>query len=323
MPTITVFVADTEDQQRKRRRARRLAALIIFGIAAAFGFSRESTPIAKRSPRSPQGVIDVKPEPKPDVLPPDDFREYDTPIGPLPGPGAIVAPAILDFGERPLDSVGAAQLVTIRNDGGHPLDRVTTSITGPFAVTSGCIAPILPGSDCAAAVVFAPQVAGASSGELTIHAGEGRRIVRLVGRAAAPQIADDALDDADWDADADAEVPTDAAESGHPHHLCINPTSIRFVRSGLDTITLTNPDEAPIQVTSIRLSGSEGRPVRGYEIAGDVCVKTMAPGEQCRFTILASPLALSTGERINVEVIYDLAERQRMASTAVAIANAR
>jgi hypothetical protein len=94
------------------------------------------------------------------------------------------------------------------------------------------------------------------------------------------------------------------AEACVPQHLCINPTVMAF-QSGAETITLTNPDDAAVHVRAIHAERDDGAPSSAYDIAADGCVRLLAPGEQCRFTIVANPLAPQLRERLRVEVVYD------------------
>jgi hypothetical protein len=97
------------------------------------------------------------------------------------------------------------------------------------------------------------------------------------------------------------DMPADACV---PQHLCINPTMMAF-QSGAETITLTNPDDAAVHVRAIHAERDDGAPSSAYDIAADGCVRLLAPSEQCRFTIVANPLAPQLRERLRVEVVYD------------------
>jgi hypothetical protein len=299
MSAINVYVDGAEDD-RKRRRAKR-AAVIVFGVAGAFALSRPKpaappipTPVPTPVPIviASTTAVEIGPPPA-DALPP-------TPAN------AVVAPGKLDFGERPLDSPGSAQLVTIRNDGGVALPRATTQITAPFLVTNGCSDPLAPGASCVAAVVFAPRVPGRYSGELTIVAGNDRRTIPLSGRVPLPKVVP-----------TPTPIPTPAATAVPPpppppppppaivRELCVSPAEMHFTRMGRKNATITNPNDAPLRVAEITALRDDGRPGQGYIVEKDACRKTLDPNERCTFFVQANAFALFRKERIRIQVTYE------------------
>ncbi len=93
---------------------------------------------------------------------------------PLMGTG--IAPLVslsansMSFVDQLVDTISAAQSVTVTNSGDAPLSVASVTVTGDFAVSSqDCTAnSIGPGSNCAIIVSFAPTVAGIRNGTLTV-----------------------------------------------------------------------------------------------------------------------------------------------------------
>ena len=93
--------------------------------------------------------------------------------------GVGVAPAgvsLSPFGGMSFAATGvgltaAAQTVTLTNNGGLPLTIQSFAVTGDFAIVAGsntCGASLAANAACTARIVFAPTVAGARTGSLTV-----------------------------------------------------------------------------------------------------------------------------------------------------------
>ena len=87
--------------------------------------------------------------------------------------------------------------------------------------------------------------------------------------------------------------------------LCFEPAFIRFHSTGRQTVTLKNPERAPIRVVGILPAGQHGLKASGYEIESEKCLGVLNPGQQCRFTIRASALALESRETMELTVYYE------------------
>lgn len=79
-----------------------------------------------------------------------------------------LAPANLAFGGQFLTTTGAAQSVTLTNNGNTALAITSIVVTGDFAQTNTCGASVAAGATCAISVTFTPIVLGSRTGTLTI-----------------------------------------------------------------------------------------------------------------------------------------------------------
>jgi subtilisin family serine protease len=85
-------------------------------------------------------------------------------------PTATFSQTSLSFGTQSVGSTGAAQTVTLSNNGSATLYISGASISGDFVgVSSNCVETLAVGSSCTASFAFAPNVAGARSGNITIN----------------------------------------------------------------------------------------------------------------------------------------------------------
>jgi hypothetical protein len=204
-------------------------------------------------------------------------------------------------------------MATIRNEGNQPLARVSAVVDGPFLATSGCVEELAPGEQCMIAVVFTPKQHGKFVGSLKIAAGE--QLARIPLRGSVPRPRDVVPRPAP--APAPAPPPAIAEETPPPapipappqlppaRMLCFEPALVRFTSTGKQTITLTNPEPVPLRVVAITPVGRQGQTVSGYEIESRRCLRVLKAGQQCRFTIRASELALQTRETMQLTVYYE------------------
>jgi len=164
---------------------------------------------------------------------------WDLALG-VPGPGVGLSPTSLEFGNQTVGTTSAAQVVTLTNTGGAPLN--ITSITlggtnsGDFAFDPSTTCPltgaqVVPGNNCVIAVTFTPTELGA--------------------RSALVSIADDAPGSPQT-------VPlTGTAISGGPT-VNLTPTSLDFgtqavgTTSGTQIVTLTDTGTATLNISGIR-----------------------------------------------------------------------
>ncbi len=80
---------------------------------------------------------------------------------------ASVSPTSLSFSNQALNSVSAAQQVTLTNVGDFAINLSSIAATGDFSQTNNCGTSIAPAASCAVSVVFSPTVAGTRAGTLT------------------------------------------------------------------------------------------------------------------------------------------------------------
>jgi hypothetical protein len=287
MSVLTVYIDDSaEERRRKRRRWIEIAILIAIFVSMQ-SLSRvivmtKTITTAGRDTEATETIFV------------DRYRSLDTQDVPPP-PRLAVEPRVLDFGTRGAGSGSPAQLVSIRNAGGHSLRVSLRSTGGAFAVASNCAGTV----PCAAAVVFAPAVAGRHDGELLVSGGGQTRVVRLSGFATAvtPRLMAKALSWPDLTVTTtngtngtSTTKRTTAGVSGCAPHIgvAIEPASIHFFGGGRRTVTLSNPHACPVSVDAITIVNAD-RPDRaagGYQLTGvDGCKKILRPGESCSFVV--------------------------------------
>jgi hypothetical protein len=90
------------------------------------------------------------------------------------------------FGATPVGQSSAAQTVTLTNNGDGVLGITAVAVTGDFQVAAGgngCGATLAVGAACGIQVVFAPTVAGARTGTLTVidSAGSSPQVEAMTG----------------------------------------------------------------------------------------------------------------------------------------------
>lgn len=85
------------------------------------------------------------------------------------GSGLTLTPATLSFATTGVGLLSAAQPVTLTNNSGAAFTLSATTISAGFAIAaSSCGSSLSDGASCTLQLVFAPTVAGAGSGALTI-----------------------------------------------------------------------------------------------------------------------------------------------------------
>jgi hypothetical protein len=84
------------------------------------------------------------------------------------GPVVSLAPSSLTFSGQQVGTTGAEQMVTLTNTGNTVLSVSGAQVTGDFAQTNNCSAPLEAGSSCAIHITFTPTASGTRSGTLTV-----------------------------------------------------------------------------------------------------------------------------------------------------------
>jgi FtsP/CotA-like multicopper oxidase with cupredoxin domain len=89
----------------------------------------------------------------------------------FPGPLPVVSASVvaLDFGNQPVGTTSAAQVVALANTGTAPLSLLSVAAAGEFAVASTCGTSLAAGASCSLSVTFAPTSAGAKTADLAIN----------------------------------------------------------------------------------------------------------------------------------------------------------
>jgi hypothetical protein len=90
------------------------------------------------------------------------------PGGGTSGSALAASPSSLSFGNVAVGSASGAQTVTVSNPGSTAASISSVSISGTFSQTNTCGSSIAAGGSCTVSVKFAPTVAGAASGTLSV-----------------------------------------------------------------------------------------------------------------------------------------------------------
>jgi hypothetical protein len=88
---------------------------------------------------------------------------------PLPAALVELSASSLSFGNTMVGSQLAGQSFTVRNPGTLPLALGAVSVVGDFEIASACPASLAAGDSCRVDVTFAPRVAGARAGTVTVQ----------------------------------------------------------------------------------------------------------------------------------------------------------
>lgn len=104
----------------------------------------------------------------------------------LTGVGLLAVPklsaAALNFGDQAINTVSAAQALTLSNEGNTPLGISSPGLTGPFVGVGGtCASSLAAGASCTFSAEFAPAAMGPAAGTLTLPLSTGDQSVALSG----------------------------------------------------------------------------------------------------------------------------------------------
>jgi hypothetical protein len=187
---------------------------------------------------------------------------------------ATIAPQSLTFPAQQVQTVSSAQNVTITNTGILDLNISTMSLTGDFAETGNCNAPIAPAATCQISVTFDPTQSGARTGQITVFGNitGGQMTVSLSGTGLAAGA------------------------------ILLTPSTLSF------TATPVGSPSAPLFLT-IANTGGETVSLSGETIAGDfsistnTCGKSLASEYSCTLGIVFTPTA--AGNRTGVLTVTD------------------
>ena len=101
---------------------------------------------------------------------------------------------VLDFVDVASNTTSAAEIITLQNRGGTPLNLSAVSVSGTdagqFLIDTGCsnTTTLLTGETCTLAVNFAPVSEGSKSASLTINSDGGSKSINLTGTSLGPEI---------------------------------------------------------------------------------------------------------------------------------------
>ena len=218
-----------------------------------------------------------------------------TPFGtdavPLGGTAVAVGhlsltPLSLAMGSVEIGDTGAAQTVTVANDGSAPVSIMSIAATGDFLQTNDAGASLAPGAQFSISVSFAPTVAGAGTGSLAITTDLGLTSVPLSGTGVTLPTA--AIADATIAA-AGPLSTLSAASLGFPN------TNVG-ASSATQTFTITNDGVSALTIASVVSSGA-------FAQTNDYTAP-LAPGAHCTVTVHFAP-TVAGGASGNITVTSD------------------
>ncbi len=176
------------------------------------------------------------------------------------------SPTTLAFGNQTVNTTSGAQTVTVTNSGTVAAAVSSVSVSGAYSQTNTCGTSIAAGASCTVSVKFAPTVAGAASGTLTVasNASNPQLTVALSGTGVAAGTAT----------------------------LTASPTSVAFGNqsvgstSAAHAITITNTGTAGATINSISVSGAFAQT--------NNCGASLVAGGSCTVNATFAPTATGT-----------------------------
>ncbi len=98
-------------------------------------------------------------------------------------PTVSLSSRTLGFGVVSVGSTSSAQTVTLTNTGSTPLTVASITVTGEYAQTNTCTAPVQPQASCVISVTFTPTTTGERDGTVTItdNAFDSPQTISLIG----------------------------------------------------------------------------------------------------------------------------------------------
>ncbi|MGO8734397.1 MAG: FG-GAP-like repeat-containing protein [Terriglobia bacterium] len=180
-----------------------------------------------------------------------------------PGSSASVSPQTLNFASQRVNTISAAQAVTLASTGTAPLTISKITASGDFSQTNNCGSSVSAGSNCAINVTFTPTATGTRSGTLTItdNAPNSPQTVTLSGTGTGPAVS-------------------------------LSCTSINFsaqmegTSSSAQAITLTNSGNAGLSISGITVSGDFSQT--------NNCGSNVSEGANCTISVTFKPTAGGT-----------------------------
>ena len=193
---------------------------------------------------------------------------------------ATVSPSTLSFGNQPVGSGSAAQVITLNNSGDAALDVTGISLSGAnasdFTQTNNCGTSVAAGANCAISVTFTPTVSGSRTASLTV-------------------------------ADSAANSPQSVTVSGigTTSAASVSPTSLAFGNqpvssaSPAQAFTLTNSGNTALTLSGIAISGANASDFSQT----NNCGSSVAAGANCAVSVTFKPAA--TGVRSATVTLTD------------------
>ncbi|MFP5245604.1 MAG: hypothetical protein ACLGH0_02835 [Thermoanaerobaculia bacterium] len=93
-----------------------------------------------------------------------------------------------------------------------------------------------------------------------------------------------------------------------PKPPLVSPLRIEFEAPGWEPVTILNADTEPVRIDAIDVVSIGPGEAHGYDMPGrESCVKTLAPGEHCRFLVVVNKTAVQLREAIRIDVRHSAA----------------
>ncbi|MGB6974702.1 MAG: choice-of-anchor D domain-containing protein [Terracidiphilus sp.] len=177
-------------------------------------------------------------------------------------PTDTLSPASLTFSGTVVGAQSAAQAVTLTNAGGVTLTGISTSVSGPFEVTSNCGGQLTSNSSCAISVTYVPTATGMQTGTLTVTDALRTQTVSLSGTG--------------------LQAPV----------LSVSPSSLSFAAqpvgqtSAGQTLTVKNTGGAPMANVGFAIAGSGAA---SFSTGTTTCGAVLNNGASCTVQVLFTP----------------------------------
>jgi len=193
-------------------------------------------------------------------------------VGQAPATDSL-APLNVSFSAQQLNTVSAAQTVTLTNSGDVALTLIAAQVNGDFTVVNGCGASLAGHSSCALQVSFVPTALGPRTGALIVSNQLRSQTLNLIGTGTAPP---------------------DASLSP------VSPLSFGAIgigqASAAQTVTLINNGGVSLTIASIAIAGD-------FAIGANTCGSSLAVGAACTMQVVFAPT--TGGARIGTLAVAD------------------
>ncbi len=190
--------------------------------------------------------------------------------GIAPAPAVTVSPSAVSFPSINQGSSSAPQSLTVISSGNTTLHISSVSLSGPnpsdFSLTNNCTAPLAPASSCTISLVFSPAAPGQRTADLVIT--------------------DDAQGSPQGVVLGGTGIAVLSALSLSPPAPSF-PATTQGASSAPQTLTAVNSGNAPLQVSSISLNGSNASEFG----VSSTCTAPLAPAASCSISLVFSPTA--------------------------------
>ena len=190
--------------------------------------------------------------------------------GIAPAPAVTFSPPAPSFPATNQGSSSTPQTLTVISSGNTTLRVSSVSLAGPnpsdFSFTNNCTAPLAPGSNCPISLVFNPTAPGQRTADL--------------------MVADDAQGSPQTIVLTGAGLAVLPALSLSPPAPSF-PATTQGASSSPQTLTAVNSGNAPLQVSSVSLGGSNASQFS----VSSTCTAPLAPAASCAISLVFNPTA--------------------------------